>query len=121
LVGAGIRVDFVPHTTVRAEMPVSLGQAVSQNERWERGRIQLLRGPVLGLIRDGIRQRSALRLDAAIAQLIPPLSAPFALGWMCFLTSIALGRRRAALLAGVGLTGLSAHLLAGLLLVRAPL
>ena len=43
LVAAGSRVDFVPETTVLADMPVTLAQAASQNERWERGRLEMLR------------------------------------------------------------------------------
>lgn len=121
LVRAGIRVDFVPQTAVRADMPISLAQATSQNERWERGRLQLVRGPVADLIRDGIRSRSALRLDAAFDQLIPPLSLPFALGLFCQLGGMLTGVRRAMQFATVSLVGLIVHLLASLILVRAPL
>jgi cellulose synthase/poly-beta-1,6-N-acetylglucosamine synthase-like glycosyltransferase len=121
LARAGIRVDFVPQTRVRADMPVSLAQAASQNTRWERGRLQLLRGPVLSLLREGVRLRSAVRLDAALDQLIPPLSVPFSLAGLCLLAAVSLGRRRTALLAGATLGALAVHLLAALVLVRAPL
>ena len=120
LVRAGIRVDFVPETTVCADMPVSLAQAQSQNERWERGRLQLRR-TVFGLIVDGLRLRSALQVDAAIEQLIPPLSVPFALAWACLLVSALLRLRIAVLLSMGALTGFLVHLLTGLIIVRAPL
>ncbi|WP_348235518.1 glycosyltransferase, partial [Salmonella enterica] len=71
LVRAGLRVDFAPETTVLADMPVTLAQAASQNQRWERGRLQLVRSHVPRLVVDGVRLRSWLRLDAAIEQLIP--------------------------------------------------
>jgi cellulose synthase/poly-beta-1,6-N-acetylglucosamine synthase-like glycosyltransferase len=121
LVRAGIRADFVPQTTVRADMPISLAQATSQNARWERGRLQLLKGPVLGLIVEGLRQRSALRLDAAIEQLIPPLSVPFAAAWACLVAALALRARRVSLAAAASIGALIVHLVAGLALVRAPL
>src|SRR5438477_17216 len=78
LVRAGIRVDFAPEASVMADMPVSLGQAVSQNQRWERGRLQLVREHVPALLLDALRRRSFVRLDAAVEQLIPVLSVPFA-------------------------------------------
>jgi cellulose synthase/poly-beta-1,6-N-acetylglucosamine synthase-like glycosyltransferase len=121
LVRAGIRVDFVPQTAVRADMPVSLAQAGSQNERWERGRLQLIQGPVLRILRQGIQQRSALRLDAAVEQLIPPLSVPFALAWACLLVGLIARARSAVMLAGISIGAFSTHLVAGLVLVRAPL
>src|SRR6185436_1066660 len=72
LVRAGVRVDFAWETCVRADMPVTLAQATSQNQRWEGGRLQLLRSVVPGLLLDGIRKVSPMRLDAAIEQVIPP-------------------------------------------------
>lgn len=120
LVRAGIRVDFVSQTCVRADMPITLAQAASQNERWERGRLQLLQGPVRTLMLEGFRRRSALQLDAAFDQLIPPLSVPFALGWLCLLGGVLLRARNAALLAGATITGLVVHLVFSLVLVGAP-
>jgi cellulose synthase/poly-beta-1,6-N-acetylglucosamine synthase-like glycosyltransferase len=121
LVRHGVRVDFAHETTVLADMPVTLAQAASQNQRWERGRLQLLREHVPGLLRDGVRQRSLLRLDAAIEQLIPPLSVPFLLGGCCLCAALALGAWPAAVLAALGLAAQMAYLATGLLLVRAPL
>jgi cellulose synthase/poly-beta-1,6-N-acetylglucosamine synthase-like glycosyltransferase len=43
LIEAGLRVGFAPETMVQAEMPVTFAQAASQNERWERGRLEMLR------------------------------------------------------------------------------
>lgn len=120
LVRAGIRVDFAPETTVRADMPITLAQAASQNARWERGRLQLLREHVPGLIRDGLRTASLLQLDAAAEQLIPPLSVPFALSGLCLLASLELGAPVLIALSGLSLTGQVAYLVAGLVLVRAP-
>jgi 1,2-diacylglycerol 3-beta-glucosyltransferase len=121
LVQEGIRVDFAPETSVLAEMPTTFDQASSQNARWERGRLQLLRHRVPGLFRSALAERSPLRLDAAVEQFIPPLSVPFALGGCCLLVSLALGAALPATLAALSLIGQVAYLLAGLVLVRAPL
>lgn len=120
LVRQGIRVDFAWDTSVRADMPVSLAQARSQNARWERGRLQLLRTHVPGLLSDAIRKRSLLRLDAAIEQLIPPQSVPVVLAGISCLAAVALHTPGAAVLAGLSLLGQLAYLAAGLALVRAP-
>ncbi len=121
LVRAGLRVDFAPETTVLADMPVTLAQAATQNQRWERGRLQLLRSHVPGLLLDGLRLRSWLRIDAAIEQLMPPLSVPVALGGLALVLSIAVEAWPAALVASLGLLAQVVYLAAGLILVRAPL
>jgi cellulose synthase/poly-beta-1,6-N-acetylglucosamine synthase-like glycosyltransferase len=120
LVREGVRVDFAPETYVLADMPVSYAQAASQNARWERGRLQLLLRHVPSLLRDGLCKRSALRLDAAIEQLIPPLSVPFAIGGLCLLAGLALGSYLTAALAAASLAGQVVYLVAGLVLVHAP-
>ncbi|HEY3057957.1 MAG TPA: glycosyltransferase family 2 protein [Chloroflexota bacterium] len=121
LVRSGVRVDFAWETTVLADMPVTLAQAASQNQRWEGGRLQLLRSHVLGLLLDGLRLRSLLRIDAAVEQLIPPLSVPFLLGFVTLVIALALGAVPAALVAAASLVGQMLYLASGLLLVRAPL
>ena len=120
LVRSGVRVDFAPEASVMADMPVTLRQAASQNDRWERGRLQLVREHVPGLIVDGLRRRSLVSLDAAIEQVIPPLSVPFALGMLCLLAAVGLGSPVALALAGAGLVGQVVYLLAALALVGAP-
>ena len=120
LVAAGLRVDFVPETTVLADMPVTYTQAESQNERWERGRIEMLRERGLGLVLDGIRHRDPVRLDAVAEQLIPPLSVPVVLGGAVLAGSVLFRARAAALLAAFGVAGQLGYILAALALVRAP-
>jgi cellulose synthase/poly-beta-1,6-N-acetylglucosamine synthase-like glycosyltransferase len=120
LVRAGLRVDFAPETTVLADMPVTLAQAASQNQRWERGRLQLLRSH-LPLLLAGLRLRSWRRIDAAIEQLMPPLSVPFALGGVVLVGSLLVAAWPAALFATIAVLAQLAYLAAGLLLVRAPL
>jgi GT2 family glycosyltransferase len=121
LARAGVRVAFAPETSVLADMPISYAQAASQNARWERGRLQLLRHHVPSLLAEGVRRRSPLRLDAAVEQLIPPLSVPFALGGLCLVAALGLGAGVPATLATLSLGGQTVYLLAGLVIVRAPL
>jgi cellulose synthase/poly-beta-1,6-N-acetylglucosamine synthase-like glycosyltransferase len=120
LVRAGIRVDFAPEASVRADMPVTLGQAESQNARWERGRLEFLRRHVPVLVWEGLVQRSWLRVDAAVEQLIPPLSVPFALGWVCLGLGLGLGLPVPTAFAALSLAGQLGYLFAGLALVKAP-
>lgn len=121
LVNAGVRVDFAPEAMVLADMPVSFGQANSQNQRWEQGRLYLLKQWVPGLVIDGLRRMSPLRLDAAVEQLIPPLSVPFASALVIGLLAAALGAQLALAFAALALVGQIAYLVAGLILVHAPL
>lgn len=120
LVEAGYRVEFAPETTVLADMPVTFAQATSQNERWERGRLEMLRGRGLRLLLDGLRRRDPVRVDAAVEQLIPPLSVPVVLAGASFGAGLLLRARLATLLAGFSLFGQLGYVLAGLVLAGAP-
>jgi hypothetical protein len=104
---------------VLADMPVTLQQSSSQNDRWERGRLELLRNQGGSLVVQSLRRRSLVPLDAIIEQLIPPLSVPLALGAVCLLLSLATGTLVGTLLATVALLGLALYVFASLLLVRA--
>ncbi|HKW78673.1 MAG TPA: glycosyltransferase family 2 protein [Candidatus Limnocylindria bacterium] len=120
LVRAGERVVFAPETWVRADMPTTFATAATQNRRWERGRFDLLRalGP---LLRDGIRRGNPIMLDAALEQLVPPLSIPVAAAALCAVLAFISEDLPAAVLASFALAGLLAHVIAGLVATRAPL
>jgi cellulose synthase/poly-beta-1,6-N-acetylglucosamine synthase-like glycosyltransferase len=120
LVAAGLKIDFVPETMVLADMPVTFDQAESQNERWERGRVEMLRQRGLTLLLDGVSLRDPVRLDAVVEQLIPPLSVPVVLAGATLCASLLFRSRLAAVLAGFSLGGQIGYILAGLVLVRAP-
>ena len=115
LVADGLRVDFAPEATVLAEMPVSFGQAASQNARWERGRVAALRSAGPYLLRRALTRRSWVPADALIEQLIPPLSVPIAAAAAVLVASSALGGAAQAV-AGATLVALVFHLLVGLAL-----
>lgn len=120
LIAAGLRVDFAPETTVLAEMPVTLAQAESQNERWERGRLDMLRQRGPDLLREAFRQRDPVRLDAVVEQMIPPLSVPVLLAGGVLVGGVLTRSRVATLLAAFSLGGQLGYVLAALALVRAP-
>lgn len=121
LVEHGISVQFAPETWVKADMPVTLGQAASQNARWERGRLQLIRQHVPRLLWLGMRRRSWVQVDAAAEQLIPPLSVPFALSAVVVGGAWVVGNPVLTVIAASCLVGYVLYLLAALVLVRAPL
>ncbi|MDJ0752695.1 MAG: glycosyltransferase family 2 protein [Ardenticatenaceae bacterium] len=74
----GERVMFAPDAVVEAEMPANLADANTQNERWERGRIEMARRFVPQLLQNSwstnpVNSRFLL-FDAAVEHLIPPFS-----------------------------------------------
>lgn len=120
LVRAGVRVDFAPEALVRADMPATFDAAESQNLRWEAGRLSAVRRDVLPLLRHGVAERDPVQLDAAIEQLIPPLSVGLGVSAATAVGAAAAGAPLAAMLAGFASGGLALHVLAGLVAVRAP-
>lgn len=119
LIRGGERVTFAPDAVVWAEMPGSLAAARSQNARWERGRLEMVRRYVPGLLRAAVARRSFLLFDAAVEQLIPPFSLVAAASVGCLLAALALGNPAATLLAALLIGGQVVYVFAGLLLARA--
>lgn len=75
LLDEDIRVTYVPDARVAAEMPDNIDGATSQNERWERGRIELACTSIPRLLTElRTRRRSLAHLDAIADQLVPPMS-----------------------------------------------
>jgi 1,2-diacylglycerol 3-beta-glucosyltransferase len=147
LILGGERVAFAPEAIIRAEMPETLAGAATQNVRWERGRMQMLRMYVPQLLKaawSALRKRQLSRtyllFDAAMEHLIPPFSIMAALTGFCVMLSLiiaVLGYFSQAsssftpipfsnfvnLSIGLGIAlvlGQAIYLLTGLYLVRAP-
>ncbi len=123
-------VGFLPEAVVEAEMPATLDAARTQNERWELGRLQLARRYVpdllMGAVRHGCRHRLA-RVDAALDQLVPPLSVLVAGTTVttALATTLRLGpgSRLAQLgsrLAWISLAAVLFHVIGGLRVARVP-
>jgi cellulose synthase/poly-beta-1,6-N-acetylglucosamine synthase-like glycosyltransferase len=126
----GHRVAYAPDATLRAEMPISLEGATSQNERWELGRLQLARTYLPRLCRTAVTGGPLPRrayVDAIADLVSPPLTAQAALDLAAVMLgglSIALRRRRGnwvpfAIGLGSGAT-LVVHVFVALRLVHAP-
>jgi cellulose synthase/poly-beta-1,6-N-acetylglucosamine synthase-like glycosyltransferase len=81
LIAAGEKVLFAPDAVVWSEMPITLPDSTTQNERWERGRVEMLRRWVPRLLRDASRalgrgqwRQAYLNFDVAMELLIPPFT-----------------------------------------------
>jgi cellulose synthase/poly-beta-1,6-N-acetylglucosamine synthase-like glycosyltransferase len=70
----GYRVVYAPEARLWTEMPATLQGSDSQNQRWEAGRVALVRQRIPAVIRDGLRRRDPALLDAAAEQLAPPFA-----------------------------------------------
>lgn len=125
----GIDVSYVPTAVLRAEMPDSLAGSETQNQRWERGRIELARRYIprlaTGLVAH--RKRRIAYSDAIADHLVPPVSVLLLANIAATTGAVTVARitrsRRSRLLALTGMASISilvAHVVAGLALVRAP-
>jgi cellulose synthase/poly-beta-1,6-N-acetylglucosamine synthase-like glycosyltransferase len=123
-------VAYVPGARVAAEMPDSLEGATTQNERWELGRLQLVKRFAPTLLTRSLRGGTLPRttyIDAAADLLVPPLSVLAALdlavitlgGVVRIVFSKRLGR---VVLTGGLLSGttLAMHVLIALRTTRSP-
>lgn len=71
---AGYRVAYCDESNVYGEMVSSAEAASSQRQRWESGRLALIRSKVPSLINAAVCQKSAICVDLALDLLILPLS-----------------------------------------------
>ena len=118
LVLEGERVRFAPEAWVSSPMPTTQGG--SGEERWERGRLTLLRRWTPRLVRAGIVRRDPVRLHAGLEWLVPPQSLLVALGLASAGVRLAVGPRRRSLISVGGLLGQAVFVIGGLRLTEAP-
>jgi cellulose synthase/poly-beta-1,6-N-acetylglucosamine synthase-like glycosyltransferase len=118
LVEAGIKVRFAGEAAVLADMPASLRQSESQNVRWERGRLQLLRASGPRLLLKAVRRRDGVLFEAMAGQLVPPLSVLTGAVFLNLLTATVLGKRGPRRLATAVLMGQIGYVFTGLRLAR---
>ena len=74
LVLAGERVEFAPEASVSQAVPTTHRESSSQQERWEKGKLELIRAWSGRLLASGLRRRDPQRLHAALETLVPPQS-----------------------------------------------
>ena len=130
LLDDGVKVAFAPRARVEAEMPATTEAAQTQHERWERGRVELTRRYVPGLVARAARGGPAGRIayaDAALDMAVPPFSVVIAgsavwTTWAALRWAVSGGRRgRLDVAASAGTLGaLVVFVLAALRLVHAP-
>ncbi|HEY4303876.1 MAG TPA: glycosyltransferase family 2 protein [Gemmatimonadaceae bacterium] len=70
----GVRVVYAEEAVVMSEMPTTGAAARSQRERWEGGRMKLVREYVPKLIGRGLAEGSGVKLDLAADLIVPPLA-----------------------------------------------
>jgi cellulose synthase/poly-beta-1,6-N-acetylglucosamine synthase-like glycosyltransferase len=106
LVLGGERVTFAHDAVVWAEMPGTLADSQSQNVRWERGRMEMVRQYVpkllaaaWGALRTKHGKRAYVLFDAAMEQIIPPFSILAGASVLSLLLALILGAA-SALVAG---------------------
>jgi cellulose synthase/poly-beta-1,6-N-acetylglucosamine synthase-like glycosyltransferase len=71
---AGHRVAYSDESHVNGEMVTTESAARSQRQRWEGGRLGLIRSKVPALLRAAVARPSRVCLDLAFDLLLPPLS-----------------------------------------------
>lgn len=121
LVQSGERVEYVPSVAVRGHMPTSFGQMRTQDIRWESSLPdgEGKRATRL-LLRDGLRLRDRVRLEAFVARLVPPLTTLVAAWLLTTCAALALRSPLACLLAAVLGCGLVGYVCSALLFDRPP-
>jgi cellulose synthase/poly-beta-1,6-N-acetylglucosamine synthase-like glycosyltransferase len=116
----GERAMFAPDAVVWAEMPDSLRSSQTQNERWERGRMDMVRNFVPQLLRQAFRRRSFLLFDAAVEQIIPPFSAVAGASVVLLAAALALRNPAGIAIAIAIVLAQVIYIFTGLVLARAP-
>jgi hypothetical protein len=120
LVLLGERTEFVPEAWVSQAVPTSLSAAESQQARWEKGRLELIRHWSPRLLRAGLAKRDAMQLHAGVESLVPPQSVIAAGSLGAAAAGLALRSRRLLALSLLTLAAQAGYVLGGLWLVRAP-
>jgi cellulose synthase/poly-beta-1,6-N-acetylglucosamine synthase-like glycosyltransferase len=116
----GQRTTFAPDAVVWAEMPNTLAASQTQNARWEKGRMEMVRNYVPQLVRKGITTRDFKLIDAAVEQIIPPFSLVTAGSILCLPLALLL-RNTTAILGAIGLiVGQALYIFSGLRLAGTP-
>jgi 1,2-diacylglycerol 3-beta-glucosyltransferase len=121
LVQAGKRVEFLSRASVTSAMPISFSSSAVQQERWEKGKLVLMRHRSLPAVLAGLKRGDLVLLHAGLEQFVPPQSLISAGSAGSALAAVLLRSRR---LLGCSLATLAAQalfVLGGLRLVRAPI
>jgi Glycosyltransferase like family 2 len=118
LVMAGERVSFAPEAWISSPMPTRRGS--TSEERWEQGKLQLIRRWSPQLLRAGLARRDVAQLHAGLECLVPPQSLIAVGSVVSASVGACLGSRRLVWLSTLTIVAQFFFVLAGLRLVRAP-
>lgn len=120
LVLAGERVEFAAEASVSQAVPTSHREGSSQQERWEQGKLELIRAWSGRLLGSGLLRRDPQRLHAGLECLVPPQSL-LALGNLAGAAAgLLLRSRRLLALSLFSALAQATFVLGGLRLVGAP-
>lgn len=121
LVQHGERVSYVPEAVVRTQMPVTFKQMRTQDVRWESGGIQQSEWKIAWqLLREGLRYRSLVRLEAIAELLTPPLSLLVASCLLIFIASLLFWSPIEILVGFLLVAGIAFYVGTALYLLHAP-
>ena len=118
LLEAGMRVASVPEVRVSGYMGRGLRSSGTQHERWEAGRLHVVRTRVPRLLRRGLRERNVAMLDAAVEQLVPPISLIALAAIAGAAAGVAFGLPVAASLGAFCIAALALYVAAGIVMLR---
>jgi hypothetical protein len=123
----GRRVAFAPDAVVEAEMPTTLEGSRTQHQRWERGRLEMVKRYAPRLLQRSVESRGRDRLayaDAVADQLVPPFSVIVVAtaGWSVLMLGRALVGRgwRPAGMAAAAAAAQAVYVFSALRMVDAP-
>jgi cellulose synthase/poly-beta-1,6-N-acetylglucosamine synthase-like glycosyltransferase len=116
----GILIDFNPHALVTSPIPLQTQQANVQQQRWEGGKLQILRQYLPAMWRHAVRHPGIASVDAFLDLLVPPQSILFLLLGVSFLLAVAVHPRWALLILCCG-AAVAFCIATGLVLQRAPI
>lgn len=120
LLADGIRVRYQPAAKVTSPIPERTEQANVQQQRWEGGKLHLLKRHLPRLLWLALRRPSIRHLDAVADILVPPMSILVLLLSVLLPATYVVDPRWAAAIGGAGLA-IAFYILIGLALQRAPL
>ncbi len=121
LIERGVVVDFAHEAVVQAYMPASFKAARQQNLRWEKGRLAIACRVGVPLAWRGLVRRSPVMFDAAVEQLIPPISLLFIGGLGVLVVTLLWGGTVSTAVSVSALGCLAGHVVFGLASAPVPL
>jgi cellulose synthase/poly-beta-1,6-N-acetylglucosamine synthase-like glycosyltransferase len=116
----GVLIDLNPDAKVTSGIPLHASQANVQQQRWEGGKIQIVKQYLPLMLRHAVARPSIAAIDATLDLLVPPQSVLFGLLALTFVGATLVSPEWGALILLCG-AAVAFCIATGLLLQRAPL